>query len=151
MLPKVTERLLTTWDLFFVSDFCPVAGSYEHGNKPCGFIKGGVADLPSSSQEWLFAIGFVSFFPEGGVGLVPKRGCLLTLAYYVFPRCNEFGQRRWNNKLTGESRRTRRKTCPSTTLSTTNPTWIDPGANPGLRSEMPATNDLSHGTVHCVC
>jgi hypothetical protein len=26
------------------------------------------------------------FFPEGVVGLVPKRGCLLTLAYYVFPR-----------------------------------------------------------------
>jgi hypothetical protein len=26
------------------------------------------------------------FFPEGGVGLVPKRGCLLTLAYYAFPR-----------------------------------------------------------------
>jgi hypothetical protein len=27
-----------------------------------------------------------SSFPEGGVGLVPKRGCLLTLAYYAFPR-----------------------------------------------------------------
>jgi hypothetical protein len=26
------------------------------------------------------------FLPEGGVGLVPKRGCLLTLAYYAFPR-----------------------------------------------------------------
>jgi hypothetical protein len=39
------------------------------------------------------------------------------------------------------------KTCPSATLSTTNPTWIDPGANPGLRSERPVTNDLSHGTA----
>jgi hypothetical protein len=29
--------------------------------------------------------------------------------------------------LTGENRRTRRKTCPSATLSTTNPTWIEPG------------------------
>jgi hypothetical protein len=28
----------------------------------------------------------VFFFPEGGAGLVPKRGCLLTLAYYAFPR-----------------------------------------------------------------
>jgi hypothetical protein len=27
-----------------------------------------------------------TFFPGGGVGLVPKRGCLLTLAYYAFPR-----------------------------------------------------------------
>jgi hypothetical protein len=29
--------------------------------------------------------------------------------------------------LTGENQRTRRKTCPSATLSTTNPTWTDPG------------------------
>jgi hypothetical protein len=49
--------------------------------------------------------------------------------------------------LTGGNRRTRRKTCPSATLSTTNPTWIDPGANPGLRGESPATNDLSRGTA----
>jgi hypothetical protein len=32
-------------------------------------------------------------------------------------------------------------------LSTTNLTWIDPGANPGLRGERPATNDLSHDTA----
>jgi hypothetical protein len=32
-------------------------------------------------------------------------------------------------------------------MSTTNPTWIDPGANPGLRGERPATNRLSHGTA----
>jgi hypothetical protein len=82
---------------------------------------------------------------DGGVGLVPKRGCLLTLAYYAFPRWYEFGERRWNDRLTGENRRTRRKTCPSATLSTTNPTWIDPGANPALRGERPAINDLSHG------
>jgi hypothetical protein len=49
--------------------------------------------------------------------------------------------------LTGETRRTRRKTCPNAALSTTNPTWIDPGANPGLRGERPATDDLSHGTA----
>jgi hypothetical protein len=34
---------------------------------------------------WLFTY-LVSYFPEVGVGLVPKRGCLLTLAYYAFPR-----------------------------------------------------------------
>jgi hypothetical protein len=33
---------------------------------------------------------------------------------------------------------------PSATLSTTNPTWIDPG----LRGERPATNRLSHGTAY---
>jgi hypothetical protein len=32
-------------------------------------------------------------------------------------------------------------------LSTTNPTWNDPGANPRLRGERPATNDLSHETA----
>jgi hypothetical protein len=49
--------------------------------------------------------------------------------------------------LAGENRITRRKTCPSATLSTTNPTWIDPGANSSLRGERPATNRLSHGTA----
>jgi hypothetical protein len=39
------------------------------------------------------------------------------------------------------------KTCPSATFSTTNPRWIDPGANPGLRGERPATNRLSHDTA----
>jgi hypothetical protein len=50
-------------------------------------------------------------------------------------------------KLTGENRRTRGKTCPSATLSTTNPTLTDPGSNPGLRGGRPATNRLSHGTA----
>jgi hypothetical protein len=49
--------------------------------------------------------------------------------------------------LTGESRRTLRKTCPSAIFSTTNPTWIDPGANPGLRGERSVTNRLSRGMV----
>jgi hypothetical protein len=39
--------------------------------------------------------------------------------------------------LTEENRRTRRKICSSATLSTTNHTWIDPGANPALRGERP--------------
>jgi hypothetical protein len=50
-------------------------------------------------------------------------------------------------KLTGENRRTRGKTCPSATLSTTNPTCTGAGSNPGLRGERPATNRLSHGTA----
>jgi hypothetical protein len=49
--------------------------------------------------------------------------------------------------LTRKNRRTLRKTCPSVTLSTTNPIWTDPGANPGLRSGRPATNRLRHGTA----
>jgi hypothetical protein len=49
-------------------------------------------------------------------------------------------------KLTGENRSTREKTCPSVTLFTTNPTWTDPGSNPGLCDERPAANRLTHGT-----
>jgi hypothetical protein len=47
--------------------------------------------------------------------------------------------------LTGETRRTLRKTCPISTLSTTNHTWTDPVTNPGLCSEKPVTNRLSYG------
>jgi hypothetical protein len=43
--------------------------------------------------------------------------------------------------------RTRRKSCPSATLSTTNLTRTDPGSNSGLRGERPATNRLSHVTA----
>jgi hypothetical protein len=49
--------------------------------------------------------------------------------------------------LTGENRRTRRKTCPSTTLSTTNLTLTGSGAKPGLRCARPANNRVSHGTT----
>jgi hypothetical protein len=50
-------------------------------------------------------------------------------------------------KLTWENRSTRGKTCPCATLSTTNPTWTNPGSNPGLRGGRPAANRLSHGTA----
>jgi hypothetical protein len=99
-------------------------------------------------HRWVTGLNF--FPPEGGVGVVPKRGYLLPLAYYAFPIRYEFEERRRNDILTGENRRTRRKTCPSVTLSTTNPTWIDPGANPSVRSQRPATNDRSHGTAYCI-
>jgi hypothetical protein len=41
---------------------------------------------------------------------------------------------------------TRRKTCPSATLTTVNLTWADPESNPGLREQTPATNRLNR---HC--
>jgi hypothetical protein len=40
-----------------------------------------------------------------------------------------------------------KKTCPSVTLSTTNPTWSDMSSNPDSRCGKPATNRLSHGTA----
>jgi hypothetical protein len=53
-------------------------------------------------------------------------------------------------KLTGENRSTCGKTCPGAILSTTNPTWTDPGSNPGLRDGRSATNRLSHGPPCCL-
>jgi hypothetical protein len=50
-------------------------------------------------------------------------------------------------KLTGKNRSTRGKPYPSATLSTTNPTWTDPGSNPSLRGERSVNNRLSHGTA----
>jgi hypothetical protein len=86
----------------------------------------------------------VFFFREGGVGLPPKHACLLRLAYYAFPRWYEFGERWWDDIDRGKPKNSE-KTYPSATLSATNLTWIDHGANPGLHDEIPATNDLSHG------
>jgi hypothetical protein len=50
-------------------------------------------------------------------------------------------------EFTGGNRSTRGKTCPSATLSTTNPTWTDPGSNLGLHGGRLATKCLSHGTT----
>jgi hypothetical protein len=51
----------------------------------------------------------------------------------------------WWNDTDRENRWTRRKTCD--TLSITNPTWTDPGANPVLLPERPATNRLNYDTA----
>jgi hypothetical protein len=48
----------------------------------------------------------------------------------------------WQEKL-----KCSEKTCPSATLSTTNPTWPDLGLNMGRRGGMLATNLLSYGTT----
>jgi hypothetical protein len=56
-------------------------------------------------------------------------------------------EHQWNEIDRGKPT-TRRKTCLRATLPTTNLTWTDPGSNPGLRGERPATNRLSHGTAH---
>jgi hypothetical protein len=50
-------------------------------------------------------------------------------------------------KLTGENRRLWGITCTSATLSTTKPTWTEPGSNTGFRGGRPAANRLSHGTA----
>jgi hypothetical protein len=57
---------------------------------------------------------------------------------------------RWNENWQGKPKYSE-KTCPSSTLFTTNPTWPDRGSNPGRRSGKPATNRLSCGTAQVSC
>jgi hypothetical protein len=45
-----------------------------------------------------------------------------------------------------ENGSTRRKTCPSVSLSSTNLTLTGPGSKLDLRGEKPVTSHLSHGT-----
>jgi hypothetical protein len=56
-------------------------------------------------------------------------------------------EHRWNETDTWKLKYLGGKTCLSATFSTTNPTWTDPGSNPDLRGERPATNRLSHDTA----
>jgi hypothetical protein len=60
------------------------------------------------------------------------------LAYCTSPRCRVWRDW-WNEDWQGKPKYSE-KTCPSATLSTTNPTWLDPGSNPGRRDRKPATN-----------
>jgi hypothetical protein len=55
----------------------------------------------------------------------------------------EFGRM----KIGRGNRKYSEKTCPSATLSTTNPIWPDAGSNPGRRGGKPATNRLSYGAA----
>jgi hypothetical protein len=49
----------------------------------------------------------------------------------------------WNGDWQGKPKYSE-KTCPSAIVSTTNPTWPDPGANSGRCGGKPATNRLSY-------
>jgi hypothetical protein len=64
--------------------------------------------------------------------------------FFIPEAIYEYEEPRWND-TDRENRITRRKTTPTATLSTTNPTWDDWGANTGLRGERSAANLLSHG------
>jgi hypothetical protein len=47
---------------------------------------------------------------------------------FILRMIYEYGERRCND-IDRENRKIPRKICPSAALSTTNPTWIDPGTN----------------------
>jgi hypothetical protein len=56
----------------------------------------------------------------------------------------------WNEDCQGKPKYSE-KTCPSATLSTTNPTWLDPDSNPCRRGGKLATNGLSYGAALSIC
>jgi hypothetical protein len=67
------------------------------------------------------------------------------LAYCTSPGwCIWFS--RWNEDWQGKPEYSK-KTCPSVTLPSTNPTWPDLGPNPGRGGGKPATNRLRYGTA----
>jgi hypothetical protein len=68
------------------------------------------------------------------------------LAYCTFPGWL-WGWRTWCNKDWQGKPKYSERTCPSATLSTTNPTWSDSVANPGHRGGKPATNCLNYGAA----
>jgi hypothetical protein len=52
----------------------------------------------------------------------------------------------WNEDWQGELKYSE-KTCPSDTLSTTNPTWLNPDLSQSRRDGKPATNRLNYGAA----
>jgi hypothetical protein len=54
-------------------------------------------------------------------------------------------------RVAGETEVHGKETCPSATLSTTNPTLPDPGSNLGRRSGKPTIYHLSDGTAKVTC
>jgi hypothetical protein len=97
------------------------------GNMFFFVAKGPAADATDAPQPW-------------GLLLNPV---MKMISFLVFPHNGVPVEWNWQ----GKTRNTRGITCPSATLSTTNPTWTDPGSNPGLRGKRPATNRLSRGTA----
>jgi hypothetical protein len=62
---------------------------------------------------------------------------------------DDFWSNWWNEDWQGKPKYSK-KTCPSATFSTTNPTWPDPGSKPDRRGGKPATNRLSYGAAFSV-
>jgi hypothetical protein len=75
------------------------------------------------------------------LGTSATNGLLYQPRMIDYDKCGAVGGMRIGRGI----RSTRKKTCLSDTLSTTNPTWSDPGSNRVRRGGKPATNRLSYG------
>jgi hypothetical protein len=88
-------------------------------------VKGPVADATDAPQPWGFLCN-------------PVMKMMMMMITIFCPFHSNGAPVEWNWQG---------KTCPNATLSATNPTWTDPGSNPGLRGGRPAANSLSPGTA----
>jgi hypothetical protein len=89
-----------------------------------------------------------SFFIVSGMELSPLYcGQLWTIVPASDDRWGWLWNNWWNEYWQGKLKYSE-KTCPSAILSTTNPTWPDPGSNPGRRGGKPATNRLSYSAAY---
>jgi hypothetical protein len=90
------------------------------------------------SVQWLSCPWFMSMVDTMSLNCDHQRACCSSPRFYM-----SMDSQGGMDDTDRGNRRTRRKTCPSATLSTTNPTWTDLG----LCVDRPATNRLSHGTA----
>jgi hypothetical protein len=131
-------------------------GSYAHLSVYTPNQKTAVTNLSTSRIIFLYS-GYVWSF-SCGEGLRSRRYGRIealrlilcnpvrkTIHYFVFP-CNG-GPVEW--KWYEKTEVLGGKTCPSSTLSTTNPIENETGPNQDLSGKRPATNRLSHGTAMC--
>jgi hypothetical protein len=102
--------------------------------------------ISSHLMEWCLN-GFVFIFliriVGGGVQAGSTRHVGHWMAYCTCPGWLWWWTIWWNEDWQGKPKYSE-ETCPSATLSTTNPTRPDPGSNPGRRDGKPATNRLSY-------
>jgi hypothetical protein len=79
---------------------------------------------------------FFNLHVGGGVQARSPRHFGHWLAYCTCPGWLWWWRNWWNEDWQGKPKYSE-KTCPSATFFTTNPTWPDPGANPGRRGGKP--------------
>jgi hypothetical protein len=99
--------------------------------------------LPSLLGRCEFAYFFILW---GGTKSTKYCGHFLPVVHAPDNRWGWLWSNWWNEDWQGKPKYSE-KTCPSATLSTTNPTWPGPGPNPGRRDGKPATNRLSYGAA----
>jgi hypothetical protein len=117
------------------------------------FTQNGNQPHPSLRMLWLRNVILSSFKISNsfllvswcGVRLSPL-GTSATIVAAPHDRWWVWSSRR--NEIWQGNRIYSEKTCPSATVSTTNPTWPELGSNPGRRGGKPETNRLSYDAAH---